>query len=312
MLFLKKAVGKISQKFKPLSGATEQLEQRPFVVLPGCDYARCLMPLDYPPSRAYKPRYGATHPPLQALVSLFEKHDEDYRKFLEEIRSDGAYLKRIPLNFRHEDLPLPGWLGVPMCCFDAAALYTMMRTLRPKRYLEIGSGISTCFANQARKDHALPTKITSIDPDPRAFVDSICDGIVRDGLETCDLSIFDSLEPNDIVFLDGSHRTFMNSDVTVFMIEVLPRLKPGVVVHVHDIMLPYDYAESFSNWYWNEQYMLAVYMIASAHRIRPLLPTCYISRSPRFGAMLDGPLVDLGTPQDSWHGGGSMWFTHTH
>ncbi len=84
-----------------------------------------------------------------------------------------------------------------------------------------------------------------------------------EGLETCDLARFDQLQPGDILFLDCSHRVFMNSDVTVFMIDVLPRLRPGVPVHVHDIVLPWDYPDMFTNWYWSEAYILAAYLIGA-------------------------------------------------
>ena len=119
------------------------------------------------------------------------------------------------------------------------------------------------------------------------------------------------LEAGDILFFDGSHRAFMNSDVTVFFIDVLPRIKPGVIVHIHDIALPWDYGEFFKNWYWNETYMLAVYMMGHKHRIKPIAPTAFICRDVAFEAELVGPLIDLGRYNDGWKGGGAMWFTHT-
>jgi hypothetical protein len=105
----------------------------------------------------------------------------------------------------------------------------------------------------------------------------------------------------------------MNSDVTVFFIDVLPRLKPGVIVHLHDILLPWDYPDSFKQWYWNEQYMLAVYMMNARDRLNPLLPTAWISRSQEFVSFFRTPLLDLGSPaaNESWKHGGSMWFTKT-
>ena len=113
-----------------------------------------------------------------------------------------------------------------------------------------------------------------------------------------------------ILFLDGSHRVFMNSDVTVFMIDVLPRLKPGVIVHVHDIQLPWDYPDMFTNWYWSEAYILATYLIAARDRVRPVLPTAWVCRAPQFENWFANPPVDLGAQNDGWRGGGAMWFTH--
>jgi hypothetical protein len=101
----------------------------------------------------------------------------------------------------------------------------------------------------------------------------------------------------------------MNSDVTVFFIDILPRLKPGVVVHIHDIMLPYDYPDSFKHWYWNEQYMLAVYMMGHMARLTPLAPTAFICRDAEFAHALHEPMIDLGPYNGGWLGGGAMWYT---
>jgi hypothetical protein len=184
-----------------------------------------------------------------------------------------------------------------------------MTAYKPKTYLEIGSGGTTCFARRAIQDHSLATKIISIDPDPRAKIESICDQVFFKGLENVDLSIFSSLEAGDIVFMDGSHRTFMNSDVTVFMLEVLPHLKPGVIVHIHDILLPYDYPDNFKNWYWNEQYMVALYLIAAKERIDVIFPSAYVTNDEKFAAELHNPLFESlwGHSRE----GGSIWFTHS-
>ncbi len=133
--------------------------------------------------------------------------------------------------------------------------------------------MTTYFARQSVKDSNLKTKIISIDPAPRRKIDAICDEVIRDGRETCDLSIFDCLEEGDILFFDGSHRSFINSDVTVFFIDILPRLKLGVFIPLHDIFLPWDYPDSFKCWYWNEQYLLAVYLMCSKDSLLPLLRT---------------------------------------
>jgi hypothetical protein len=280
-----------------------------YSLLPGTVHSQVAIPLDYPPSRDFRPRWGASHPPIEFLVDWFDGHD--YLPLLNELRVAAGELRNIPKTFDPANLPEPAWLGVPLAPFDAAAIYMMVKRHRPKRYIEIGSGISTCFAYKAIKAHRLGSEVISIDPQPRAEIDAICTRVIRDGLETCDLSIFDSMEAGDILFMDGSHRTFMNSDVTVFMIDVLPRLKPGVIVHVHDITLPNDYPDMFTNWYWSEQYMLAVYMMNAADRINPLFPTSFVCRHPRYADFFAVPPLDIGEANDGWRHGGSMWFTHT-
>ena len=281
----------------------------PLEILPGTEYARYAIPLEYPPSRAFAPRYGYSHGKIEALASWFTEHNDAYMDFL-------AYMRTLPLGHIPVSLsagaPLaPAWVGGAICAFDSLALYAMVRKYAPKIYLEIGSGMTTCFARQAIRDAGLPTRVVSIDPEPRREVDAICDEVIRDGLETCDIADFDRLQAGDILFFDGSHRSFMNSDVTVFFIDVLPRIRPGVIVHIHDIHLPWDYPGMFTNWYWNEQYLLAVYLMCSRDRLTPLLPTSWVCRSPEFETRLQDPFVDLGSTAAnlSWRGGGSMWFT---
>ena len=223
---------------------------------------------------------------------------------------NGLNVEHIPI-FLSSGSPLaPAWIGGPICAFDSLALYAMVRKHAPKTYLEIGSGMTTCFARQAIKDAGLETKIISIDPLPRREIDAICDEVLRDGLETCDLLPFDRLEAGDILFFDGSHRSFMNSDVTVFFIDVLPRIKPGVIVHIHDINLPWDYPDSFKYWYWNEQYMLAVYFMMGKDKINPIFPTTWVCRGMSLDSDKLPNFVDLGSTEAnlSWKGGGSMWF----
>lgn len=139
---------------------------------------------------------------------------------------------------------------------DSVAIYGFISENKPVRYYEIGSGNSTKFAKQAIKDYKLQTRILSIDPNPRAEIDSICDQVVRKPLEEVNLNIFEDLEAGDVLFIDNSHRSFMNSDVTVVFLEILPRLKPGVFVEFHDIYLPFDYPQEWDTRYYNEQYLL--------------------------------------------------------
>lgn len=278
-------------------------------ILPGTEYSRYAIPLDYQPSRAFFPRYGYSHKKIEALENWFAAHNDDYSGFLEYMRTLG--IGHIPISLSAGAPLAPAWTGGAICAFDALALYAMILKYRPRTYLEIGSGMTTCFAHQAIEDAKSGTRIISVDPQPRREVDAICDEVIRDGLETCDLAIFDRLEEGDFLFFDGSHRSFMNSDVTVFFIDILPRIKPGVIIHIHDILLPWDYPESFKYWYWNEQYMLAVYLMNARDVVRPLLPTAWVCRTAEFEKHFTHPFVDLGTTDQnmSWRGGGSMWFS---
>lgn len=151
----------------------------------------------------------------------------------------------------------------------------------------------------------------SLDPEPRMEVDAVCDRVIRTGLETADLSVFSTLKSGDIVFMDGSHRSFMNSDVTVFMLDVLPYLEPGVVVHFHDIHWPYDYPGMFSDRYFNEQYLLAAYLIAAGEKIKVLMPSRFMSYTPELRSAVGDILATWKGSEETWLSGGSLWFTHT-
>ncbi|MDR3518488.1 MAG: hypothetical protein P4M00_22050 [Azospirillaceae bacterium] len=109
---------------------------------------------------------------------------------------------------------------------------------------------------------------------------------------------------------DVQARSVIAEDHLVKIRAQLDRLKPGVVVHLHDIALPNDYDVSFRPWYWNEQYLLAVYLMNGAARIRPLFPTSFVCNHPALAAHFATPFALPGLSL-SWKGGGSMWFTHT-
>jgi len=279
-------------------------------VLEGNPYAQYLMPLEYLPSRDFRPRWGYSRPAHAGLLALFERHRADYRTALDGLRELAPFFAAIDATFTLDMAPEPGWVGGAITALDLAVLYYFVCRSRPATYLEIGSGLTTCFARRAISDHKLATRVVSIDPEPRASIDAICDEVVRAGMETVDPEIFARLQPGDIVFMDGSHRSFMNSDVTVFMLDVLPLLKPGVIVHFHDIALPNDYPEFFQNWYWNEQYLLAVYLLAAQDRVRILLPVNFVTIDAQLRTALVPPLVDLGKQSEGFLLGGSLWFTH--
>lgn len=278
-------------------------------ILPGTVYSTVAIPLEYPPSRNFTPRWGYSQKPIEEISSFFGKSIDMYQEFILEMFN--LEISHIAHEYSPAMPSTPAWAGGAICAFDSLAIYAMISKHKPRIYCEIGSGMTTLFAKQAVTDFNLETKIISIDPEPRQFVDNVCDEVIREPLENMPLEIFKDLTAGDILFLDGSHRSFMNSDVTVFFIDVLPLIQPGVIIHIHDIMLPYDYPESFKNWYWNEQYLLAVYLLNSMNNVVPLLPTAYVCRNSETKKSIKDKCFDLGgeNKNDSWFGGGSFWFT---
>jgi hypothetical protein len=160
---------------------------------------------------------------------------------------------------------------------DAWALHGFLAERRPATYLEIGSGVSTTVARKAIERHGLPTRIVSIDPAPRSDIDALCDVKFRARLEDTDLSVFDTLSARDVVYLDGSHQVLPNSDTTVFMLEVLPRLPPGVLVGIHDIYLPDDYPDDAAATGMAEQYLVAAYLLGGSLD-KVVLPSAALGR----------------------------------
>ena len=122
-----------------------------------------------------------------------------------------------------------------------------------------------------------------IDPSPRARINKICDEAIRRPVEEIDLQIFERLEAKDILFVDSSHRVFQNSDVTVCFLDIIPYLKPGVLVHFHDILLPWDYSHDYGGRrYYSEQYLLATFILAEGNRFEIIMPHYFVSHNPRF------------------------------
>ncbi|MEB3249383.1 MAG: class I SAM-dependent methyltransferase [Merismopediaceae bacterium] len=271
---------------------------------------RYYLSLEYPPSRHYTRRWTDNNP-HQGLIKLFERDFEEQLNHSLGLAKLYPYFEAISLNISEAKNSEPAWLGGAINAVDSAFLYYFIATYKPKIYLEIGSGVTTLFAARAKRDHHLNTQIISLDPQPRYEVDQVCDRVIRQGLELADLSIFSQLEPGDIVFMDGSHRSFMNSDVTVFMLDILPYLKPGVLIHFHDIVLPYDYPETFDAWYWNEQYILATYLLAAQEKLKIVMPSQFVCRTPAFQQLLQNTILPHWSgPEDVWYNGGSLWFTH--
>jgi hypothetical protein len=230
---------------------------------------------DYYPVRP-KPRWGHGRPAHVQLQARLEQGRTDYERVLKSLEAQRTVLHGIPHDRDPERPTAPFWNNAWFSVLDAASLVGFLLSLRPRRYLEIGSGHSTLFARHAIQVGALPTTVTSIDPHPRAEIDSLCDRVVRQSLEDCDLTLFDQLEPGDLLFFDGSHRVFTNSDVTAFFFDILPRIRPGVLVHVHDIFLPDDYPPDWNDRLYSEQYLLGGMLLCGAPPFRVVLPNYFV------------------------------------
>lgn len=259
--------------------------------------------LEYPVQGA--PRYGYTQPPHPEITRILEKNRARYMEFLSRCLEYREQLARIHRS--RDDGINPYWQNPMFSGIDAVSLYCTLAIYSPKRYIEIGSGHSTRFARLAIRNNNLPTRVISIDPTPRAAIAALVDEHIQQPLESADLSIFQTLESGDVLFIDNSHRVFMNSDATVTFLEILPRLKHGVLVHLHDIALPYDYPPQWQHRFFSEQYMLAVQLLSGASTMDIFCPCSYISSDDSLKTTLS-PLWSMPEMNGIQTSGFSFWY----
>ncbi len=249
-------------------------------------------------------RWGHGKPPHPELYDLINRSRGRYIETLRSFQQYEDLLSKITLD-EPESAEEPHWMNGWLPAFDGLGIYGFISSLKPKRYIEIGSGNSTKFAKRAIRDHGLDTKITSIDPYPRAEINLLCDKVIRQPLQELDMTLFNELESGDILYVDGSHYCLQNSDVTVIFMELLPRLKSGVIVEIHDIFLPYDYHPEWKERYYSEQYMLAVALLLG-DRFEVMLPNAFLTEDNELKAILDPMLDRINMPKINRHGG-SFW-----
>lgn len=259
--------------------------------------------LDYPVRP--RPRFGHGQPRHSAIDAILAARRDTYRSHLDRILEQRENLLKIPVTDPASPQD-PHWFNGWLPGLDGAALYTFVAAERPSVYIEVGSGNSTKFARRAVRDHGLPTQIVSIDPHPRAEIDALCDRVIRSPLEDTSLDVFDQLEAGDIVFVDNSHRVFTNSDATVVFLELLPRLRPGVLVQVHDIFLPEDYPAAWNDRYYSEQYLLAAYLLGGNRAFHLELPCWYVANDEELAASL-APLWNEPALEGAERHGNSFW-----
>lgn len=223
-------------------------------------------------------RYGGIVPRHARMESILAAQSEGYEKLIKEFTSFMDQFLTIPLSSSSSTSSKePVWNNGFFPAFDAISLFGLISTLKPRTYFEIGSGHSTRIAAKAKALNSPSTRIVSIDPLPRAEIDELCDEVVRKPLEECDLSVFDNLSDNDILFFDGSHRVLQNSDTEVFFFDILPRLKRNVYIHLHDIFWPFDYPDEWAKRMYSEQYVLGGLLLYAQKNFEIILPNVYIS-----------------------------------
>lgn len=258
--------------------------------------------LDFPVQPKWRDFSRSPH--IQRLCWQYAQRWGDWQKVLEQAAAHKDNFLRIPLIGESADNP--HWINDWLPALDGILLYHFIATLKPKTYIEVGSGNSTKFARRAIRDHNLSTRIVSVDPCPRSDINAICDEVHRVGLEDLDLDVFTKLTADDILFVDNSHRALPNSDVTVFFMEIIGMLPKGILYGIHDIFLPGDYPNEWALRFYNEQYLLAAYLFGGADGDQVVFPGGYVSMQPDLIRILDVLWCHPALPGLAPYGG-SFW-----
>lgn len=213
-----------------------------------------------------------------ALLELLARGDEHYRTRLTQLSSQLTDVTTMTHQWRNATFPT----------FDALAYWAVLKEYKPSHILEVGSGRSTLIALDARKRGHIRSHLTVIDPGDginnltldHGFLKE-CDKYISSPVQTVDPVIFTGLQRGDLLFVDGSHICSYGSDVTFTFLEILPRLQPGVIVQIHDIMWPFDYPAPWIPRGYNEHYLMGLLLLVDqGRRYRIWLPARYLLSQP--------------------------------
>ncbi len=180
-------------------------------------------------------------PPYESVEALFERHAGDFEAVLDLVETQGEALQGM------RSLLDQAWFP----SLDAAVAYALMRDRKPQHLVEVGSGHSTRVLARALGGLA---EILAIDPAPRADIAGLPGvQVVTSTVQSASPELFDRLGRGDVLFIDSSHILMPGSDVDLLFNRILPRLPAGVIVHIHDIFLPFDYPPVWGWRAYNEQ-----------------------------------------------------------
>jgi len=204
---------------------------------------------------------------------------------------------------------------------ESDLLYCVVRTLAPRRMIQVGAGASTWISLKAAEDAGNPIEITCVDPFPTDFLVRLNQAgkisLRHAPVQAVDPADLTRLEPGDVLFIDATHTVSPGSDVNYMILEVLPRVPKGVLVHFHDITMPYDYAPrvlSSDLFFWNETVLLQAYLAdnprfeiragmallhdTAVERVQEIIPTYVNPRKTERGVLVG---EDLGQfPSAMW------------
>jgi len=196
---------------------------------------------------------------------------------------------------------------------DGAILYGMVRELKPKRVLEVGSGSGwstsvTCTALEKNKTQDdSPGKIIAIEPYPKPSFKELVNRhddvtLIQSKVEAAEPQLFEKMESGDILFIDSSHVVRIGNDVHYLYLSVLPKVPVGTIIHIHDIKFPYDYPKEWvlkNRRFWTEQYLLHMFL-AFNDSFEILFAGNYMY--DKYPELMVDSLVGLSPGGDGWPG----------
>jgi len=230
---------------------------------------------DYLPGHFYSPI-----PDLRELNDNARKVFDRSVKRLEAVNLNESRQLQLANAFAeaYQEMPFPEtriaefryYLDNPFFSFgDGIVLYSFFRYFKPKRVVEVGSGFSSAeMLDMSTRFCSEPIEFTFIEPRPKRLYSllsqkdkELCN-IQTKPVQRVDPAFFRELQENDFLFIDSSHVGKIDSDVLHIIFNILPLLKPGVLVHFHDILWPFEYPQ---NWVeegraYNESYMLRAFL----------------------------------------------------
>ncbi len=247
-----------SPSLSPGVGAKEKGEDIPLVFPIGHFYSPIASPEDL------REREARIWSQVEAMPGI-DLNIEGQLALLNDLR---PYVSLIDYPVDQPDDPTTYFYGNDQYpVLDAEFLFTALCHFKPREVVEVGSGFSSLVtADVNRRIFGKKMAFSCIEPYPRQFLLDGIDGItrlVRQKVEDVDVSFFDRLGAGDILIIDSSHVAKIGSDVNHLFFEVLPRVRPGVLVHVHDIFLPDEYHKVWmidQGRNWNEQYLLRAFL----------------------------------------------------
>jgi predicted O-methyltransferase YrrM len=230
-------------------------------------------------------------PPYPAIEELFERERPIFEQTLDLIDSHAASLEGLSALLNQAWFP----------SLDASVAFALVRERRPTRIVEVGSGHSTRVLSRALQQSG--GKLWAIDPAPRADIAGLAGvTIMPSTLQAAPGDLFDQLGPGDVLFIDSSHILMPGSDVDQLLNRILPRLRRGTLVHIHDIFLPFDYPTAWGWRNYNEQQ--GVLPLLASGTYAPLFSSVWAER--RLGDRLARSVVArLPRPADAF--ATSLW-----